>query len=192
MDFKKRIKGAVTQTLVKSLLEDAGYRVVPLGVEEMIREVISLDAERYKDLNLPKVLRYMPDFFVADTGLEASWLVEVKYRKTWNEAKASLGKQIFERAKHWSPLFLIIFLGTPANGGNESPRYSVGAMKLAYEDENLVCIVDDKTKKKWDEIDWEDFGRLQDVFKKVNKQWEKQTITHCLPVLRSLKELDFE
>jgi hypothetical protein len=116
----------------------------------------------------------------------------VKYQKKWNdEAKASLGKQILKQAKYWSPLFLIVFLGTPASVGNDSPRHSVGVMKLAYEDGNLVCIVDDKTKKDWDEIDWEDFKRFQDVFEKVSKQWDKKTITQSLAVLHSLKELDF-
>ena len=39
MQYINRLKGAVTQTLLKSLLEDAGYRIVPLGIEEVIREV---------------------------------------------------------------------------------------------------------------------------------------------------------
>ena len=37
MKFENRLKGNVTQTLISSLLEDAGYRIVPLGVEEVAR-----------------------------------------------------------------------------------------------------------------------------------------------------------
>lgn len=72
MEYSNRLKGSVTQALLKSLLADAGYRVVPLGIEEAIREVTSLDKERYSALELPSVLRKMPDFFIADRELQNS------------------------------------------------------------------------------------------------------------------------
>lgn len=81
MDYKNRLKGAITQVLLKSLLEDAGYRIVPLGIEEVLRELSSLEQEHYKQLNLPPALRKLPDFFVADMEFKKTYLVEVKYRK---------------------------------------------------------------------------------------------------------------
>ena len=85
MEYRNRLKGALTQALLKSLLADAGYRIVPLGVEEIIREVTVLDREKYLKLGLPTILREIPDFFVADASMDSYWLVEVKYRRAWNE-----------------------------------------------------------------------------------------------------------
>ena len=95
----------MTQTLVKALLEDAGYRTIPLGVEEVIREVSVLSPIDYSGLELPTVFRKMPDFFVADEDISKAWLVEVKYRKVWDdEVRRKLGEQIFEQVKVWKPL----------------------------------------------------------------------------------------
>ena len=52
MHFDRRIKGAITESLVKTLLEDSDYRVIPLGIEEVVREVISLDEDEYRSLEL--------------------------------------------------------------------------------------------------------------------------------------------
>ena len=145
MDFKNRLKGSVTQTLVKALLEDARYRTIPLGVEEVIREVSVLSQRDYSDLELPEVLRKMPDFFVADKDISKAWLVEVKYRKVWNdEARRKLGKQILEQVKVWNPLFLTVFLGNSVRPGNNNPVHSIGVIKLTCERGKIVFITPDE------------------------------------------------
>lgn len=192
MDFKNRLKGSVTQTLVKALLDDAGYRTIPLGVEEVIREVSVLPVEDYLDLELPPVLRKLPDFFVADPDISNAWLVEVKYRKEWSDdARQKLGNQIREQVKIWKPLFLTVFLGDSVRPGNDNPVHSIGVIKLTYERGRIVCIMrDEETRKDWGEITWGDFRRFQDVFTKVTSQWRNQTIMHALEILRSLRGLD--
>jgi len=47
MDFENRLKRELSQGAFKCLLEDCGYRVVPLGIEAVIREIASLDKEAY-------------------------------------------------------------------------------------------------------------------------------------------------
>ncbi len=192
MDFRNRLKGSVTQTLVKALLEDAGYRTIPLGVEEVIREVSVLPRPDYLDLELPNVLRKMPDFFVADQDISNAWLVEVKYRKEWNdEARRNLGKQIREQVKVWKPLFLTVFLGNSFRPGNDSPVHSIGVMKLTYERRGIVCIMgEEETRKDWSEVTWSDFSRFQDVFRDVTSEWKNQTIMQALRILRSLRGVD--
>jgi hypothetical protein len=78
MLFSNIIKGQVAQTLVKILLERAGYRVTRLGIEELFQEVVHLDAGQYANLNLPENLRFLPDLLVADSTIEKAFLVEVK------------------------------------------------------------------------------------------------------------------
>ena len=189
MNFKNRLKGAVTQTLVKALLEDARYRTIPLGVEEVIREVSVLSRRDYSGLELPTVFRKMPDFFVADEDFSKAWLVEVKYRKVWDdEVRRKLGHEIFEQVKVWKPLFLTVFLGNSVKPGNDSPVHSIGVIKLTYERGKIVCITpDEETHKDWSEVEWSDFRRFQDVFKGVSSEWKNQTIMKALGILRSLK-----
>jgi hypothetical protein len=192
MDFRNRLKGSVTQTLVKALLEDAGYRTIPLGVEEVIREVSVLSHPAYSNLELPEVLRKMPDFFVADEGISKAWLVEVKYRKVWNNhVRQKLGEQIFEQVKLWNPLFLTVFLGNSVRPGNDKPVHSIGVIKLTCKCGRMVFITpDEETHKDWSEVEWSDFLRFQDVFRNVGSKWEEQTLMKVLVTLRSLKCVD--
>lgn len=203
MDFKNRIKGSITQTLVKALLQDAGYHIISLGVEEVIREVAALPLSEYKQLELPHVLRKMPDFFVSDQYVERAWLVEVKYRKEWNDrTRTKLGKDIYEQVKSWSPLFLIIFLGTSTKPNNENPANSIGVIKLEYDNGKIVHKWEKRkplTKNEvpeivttdWDDISWGNFSRFQDIFLDVSTRWESQTILQAFNILKSLKAIDF-
>ena len=192
MDFKNRLKGSLTQALVKALLEDAGYRTIPLGVEVVIREVSVLSLRDYRGLELPQVLRKMPDYFVADDEISKAWLVEVKYRKVWNdEVRRKLGEQILEQVNVWKPLFLTVLLGNSVKPDNDSPVHSIGVIKLTYECGKIVCITsDDKKHKDWSKVTWSDFQRFQDVFSGVGSKWKDQTIMKALCILRSLKGVD--
>ncbi|MBE0471931.1 MAG: hypothetical protein IBX55_20785 [Methyloprofundus sp.] len=85
MRLDNLIKGQVTQSMVKSILESAGYRVSRLGVEEIFTEVTHLDYKQYEELNLPIELRSLPDLLVATATIDKAWLVEVKYRAKFDE-----------------------------------------------------------------------------------------------------------
>jgi hypothetical protein len=82
VEFHRRIKGILTQGLVQALLEDAGYQVRPLGVEEQFSDLKDASPKLYRSIF--KGLRSAPDFLVLDSRNEQSWLVEVKYRKRWD------------------------------------------------------------------------------------------------------------
>lgn len=205
MDFKNRLKGTVTQTLVKALLEDAGYRIIPLGIEEVIREVATLPRDAYLALGLSQTLRRMPDFFVAEQDLEKTWLVEVKYRKQWSEkTRASLGRQISEQVRRWGPLHLLVFLGTSTVSGDDQPVYRIGVIKTVYQDgslfflrhrwkhtaPDLFALEEEWTPTPWNELEWKDFSRVQDEFGQLTKKWKDQTIVKSMSVLQSLPDLD--
>jgi hypothetical protein len=135
----------------------------------------------------------MPDFFVAEPDLSNAWLVEVKYRKEWNdESRHRLGNQIREQVKIWQPLFLTVFLGNSVRPGNNNPVHSIGVIKLTYERGRIVCIMPDEeeTRKYWSDVTWNDFSRFQDVFGEVTSQWKNQTIMQALGILRSLRGVD--
>lgn len=194
MEYSNRLKGSVTQALLKSLLADAGYRVVPLGIEEAIREVTSLDKERYSALELPPVLRKMPDFFVADRELKYSWLVEVKFRNEWNDdVRRSLEAQLTEQVQAWSPLYVIVFLGTPAKRRDTYPSAWMGVAKLSIKDGQLVVASESGDNEyMWDEIEWSSFARIQKVFLKLDEKekWDEKTLEKTWTLLGELMKLD--
>ncbi|WP_442854741.1 hypothetical protein [Fischerella sp. PCC 9605] len=201
MDFRNRVKGAITQTLIKALLEDAGYRVIPLGVEEIIREVKNLSMEEYIELGLSKKLRSLPDFLITDYSFQKSWLVEVKYRKRWNKSvKQDLGQQIREQVKIWQPLYLVVFLGSSVDPRNDTPANRIGAIKLVSSNNHLCCCSRRKRKffskefeeynMPWEEITWKNFRRIQDIFPNLSERWEDSTLIQSLEILKALEELD--
>ena len=194
MNYTNRLKASVTQVLLKSLLEDAGYRIVPLGIEAVLREVASLPKEDYLKLGLPIQLRKLPDFFVANHAIDKTWLVEVKYRKRWNdEVQESLEAEIKEQVKTWHPLFLMIFVGHSAEDPYSSPIYHMRIAKLLWdEQQGILTERADGMTCTWKNSQWKHFLRVQDVFTECAKKekWEEQTIEKTKELAIKLKELD--
>ena len=200
MDFKNRLKGTVTQTLLKALLEDAGYRVVPLGIEGVIREVTALPIQSYAALGLSLTLRKLPDFFVADATLKEHWLVEVKYRKQWDaETRKALGKELSEQVAQWQPVLLVVFLGTPITEGNDTPAASFRVVRLLKDDTGLHTIQEwtdflsneaHQRRVEWGQIEWGTFTRFQDEFVDVTARWGDATLIKVASLLPGLKALD--
>jgi hypothetical protein len=193
MRFASRLKGGITQTLLRTLLQDCGYRIVPLGIEEVIREVSVLPREDYRNLALPQVLRSMPDFFVAQEDMKKTWLVEVKYRKTWDDTvRAELGEEIAQQVKDWGPLHLIVFLGSPAKERTDLPSSWFGVLRLQWHDGVLVALgTDDKPYASWSEIVWKDFFRVQELFTTLSekKQFKEKTLFQVCTMLPQLAAL---
>jgi hypothetical protein len=172
MDYINRLKGAVTQVLLKSLLEDAGYRIVPLGIESVLREVATLPKADYVNLGLPIQLRKLPDFFVASHEIDKTWLVEVKYRKRWNDrVQESLEAEMKEQVQNWHPLFLMLFVGHSVESPNSLPTYHMRIAKLLWNDQQgiLTQRADGKTCS-WKNSQWKHFLRVQDVFDECAKK----------------------
>jgi len=197
MDFKNRLKGSVTQTLVETLLEDVQYRIVPLGIEEVVREVSCLDRGQYMALGLPDTLRKLPDFFIAKKDLSKTWLVEVKYCNKWNdEVKRSLGEQLIEQVKLWSPMHLVLFIGEPARR-NDTPASYLAVGKLGVQNEVLgvwhkmyqgAPLISEfsETFIPWSEVTWDSFTRFQDAFYEVSDRREEGTLFKAIEIMRSL------
>lgn len=202
MNFSNRLKGGVTQILFGALLRDVRYRLVPLGVEEVIREAQSLGPEQYRAIGLPKPLRTLPDFFVARADMTNSWLVEVKYRRRWNdEVRAELSVLLKTQVSLWSPLYLVLFLGERARE-SDTPASSLGVCKLIFH-EGEVCLVQRVNEAEWgqperwvdrhtswDEVTWGHMSRLQDVFDGIGDRFADETLRKAVSVMRSLGELD--
>lgn len=199
MSFDTRLKGKITQGLFQTLLEDVKYRIVPLGIEEVIREVQAVEAAEYSKLELSTTLRRLPDFFIALPDLSKSWLVEVKYRKSWNDwTRDQLGDQLREQVRQWMPLYLVVFIGEAARP-NETPASNLGVFKAVIQDNQLGIIrrgpngnsSSEETRDiekfiPWKEVTWNHILRFQDVFSDVSERWEDQTLIKAIKVMKGL------
>jgi hypothetical protein len=111
--------------LIKTLFERAGYRVTRLGVEELFVEIIHLDEEQYKSLNLPLALRYLPDLLIADHDLNRAFLLEVKFRKDFNEFSIKhLYHELKKQRQYWPDSYAVILIANPfVEGGRFHQDY---------------------------------------------------------------------
>ncbi len=119
LTFTNVLKGVITQTLLMALLERGGYRVTRLGIEEVFAEVKHVDLQQYLGLNLPMELRYLPDLLVVETDMSNAFMVEVKFRRQFNQYSAeNLYREITEQRKYWSQSYAVIMVAESPSGYN--------------------------------------------------------------------------
>jgi hypothetical protein len=112
--FTNAIKAQITQGLIKTLFERAGYRVTRLGVEVFFDEIVYLDEASYKALNLPLALRYLPDLLIADRNVTRAFMLEVKFRKSFDERSMNgLYRELKRQAEYWPNAYAVILIGSP-------------------------------------------------------------------------------
>lgn len=134
MDLINVTKGRLSETLLKTILGNAGYHVIPFGVETFIPALPKNEYEK-----LPEKIRTMPDFLVIEPGVTDtrsgnSWLVEVKYIRKWNKnAKNNLCNKLKNQLKYWGPeIILLLFVAErdPKRSLNRRYDNNIGLIKL--------------------------------------------------------------
>lgn len=159
MDLDNALHGHMVAAIFEVLLVDAGYQVVPLGVERTVREIRAIGEERYLDLIHPR-LRSIPDFFVLDVDEEESWLTEVKYR-------AYLHPRLLEDLEaiqqDWAPFTLVLAVREPPEEWKGTIRH-IRVFEVESETELDLRFLKEEGQ------------RLQDVFTRLGDRWEEATI----------------
>ena len=190
MEFSNRIKGTVSEALLQAILEDAGYRIIALGVEEILREVKPLRVQQYVELNLPEVVCRLPDFFVADRDLTQWWLMEVKYRRRWEQARIDLESELVSQLRHFSPLHVLICVAESGQTNESNPPAWFRIATLELDASNRVAIrYPSGSLGLLREADWHTLHRVQDIFVQVGDRWPEQTLRKAKMVMQSLREL---
>jgi hypothetical protein len=109
MLFSNLVKAQVTQSVLSALLVQWGYRVTRLGIEELFAEVKYIDLPKYLSLDLPPQLRTLPDLLVATLDMSQAFLVEVKFRKRFDEDVArELHLELRKQREHWPQSYAIL------------------------------------------------------------------------------------
>ncbi|MDX9988326.1 hypothetical protein [Thiothrix unzii] len=162
-NFSNMVKGQVTQALVKTLLEEADYRVVRLGIEELLREAVQLNGKEYANLDLPKGLKCLPDLLVSNKEMSKSYLVEVKFRKSIDiSSLRKLEKKLSEQYEFWPETYTIIIRGDKGvSGGNFHQDY----MRVLLKDDvdKIKSLIRNTSKIDIENI-WREFSSLDRVF----------------------------
>ena len=187
MKFDNKFKGNVTQTIIQTLLEHSDYCVVPLGIEELIREIKMADGKQYNQLLFPNTLRTLPDFLILEKNFSKKWLIEVKYRKEWNkDVVKKLLSDIEKQVLLWDEIYLAIFTGTSSGEKDDYPSSWLRFMRLVpaegkimhkTEDTNYVCPYS---------LSWKDLMRIQDIFPNISNNWNEQTLRKVTKLIRPL------
>lgn len=154
MDLDNTLPGHLVASAFEVLLVDAGYQVIPTGIERTLRELRTVPVDAYIDL-VPPRLRSAPDFFVLDVEARQSWLTEIKFRRYLHRALCGDLRAI---QREWAPFALILAVAEP-------PDEWTGIVRCIK-----VFTIQPDTR-----LDEEFFRmrgvRLQDVFVRLGKKW---------------------
>jgi hypothetical protein len=175
MKIENALHGHLVAAVFEALLVDAGYQVIPMGVERTIRELRPLDYRTYIDLVHPR-LRSLPDLFVLDVENHERWLTEIKHRDSLHYPK--LSEELKEQID-WAPLWLILAVNNPPEGWKKG-------------DIQYIRVFEIKSNTKLDQEFFNDAGlRIQDVFPRLVKKWQEKTILKAQDaILRITSEED--
>lgn len=159
MAIEHALHGHLVATVFEVILTDAGYHVIPTGIEQNIRELRPLEVDGYLAL-APTRLRSVPDFFVLD--LDDAWgsLTEVKFRRNMHPGLFK-DLQVIQHA--WAPFILILALAEPPEEWTGEVRH----IKV-FEIESRTCLDEQFLRH--------ECQRIQDVFDRLTKRWEDKTI----------------
>jgi len=159
MNLDNTLRGQLIAAAVEVLLIDAGYQVIPTGIERSLRELRAVDVERYLEL-APIQLRTIPDFFVLDLRARQSWLVEVKFRRYLHRQFLDDLEAILET---WAPFMLVLVLAQPPDEWTGDVRH----IRVFEIDEDTDLTL---------EFICKGGRRLQDVFGRLRERWPEGTI----------------
>lgn len=125
MSFASVLKGRLAERIVATLLERGGFRITRLGIEELFDEVKYLDKATYIALGLPDQLRSLPDFLVADPSVTWAKMLEVKFRRRFDDEVArDLHAALADQRVHWPQAWAIILIAEPfVEGGRFHQDY---------------------------------------------------------------------
>lgn len=159
MDIEHALPGHLVAAVFEILLIDAGYQVVPIGIERSVRELRIVDRDIYRSLVHPK-LRSVPDFFVLDVERREGWLTEIKFRRY---VHPRLLDDLLLVQRDWAPFVLILAVAEPPPEWKGIVRH-IKAFQI-----------DPETRLDWQFLN-DPTLRIQDVFSRLAEKWEEETI----------------
>jgi hypothetical protein len=182
--FGDTVKAQLTQAVISSLLEAGGYRVIRLGIEELFREVKSIELEQYRAMNLPAQLRYLPDLLVTSTATNQACLVEVKFRRRFDDSSArALFEKLERQRRYWPDSHAVLTIAEPfAPDGRFHQDYI--RVLPAHATRRLIDARREPRRR------WKRLPHLWQVFRELPASTDHRALADCVSqALRTLAEL---
>jgi hypothetical protein len=195
MKFQSRIKKELSEGIVRAILDDAGYRVIDSGIENLVRELACLSALEYAGLDYPKAMRALPDLVVMDREQKTKYLVEIKYRSGWSLV---LFNEIEEQVRIYKDLVLVYLNSSPElpPGRLASPASYLRCCRLRIDPETQQYEIEIQNYGEWvwvpvsDLVEqprqWWGLGPLQRVFPQIEERREEGTLTTAIQALQGI------
>ena len=160
------LSGHLVATVIDVLLVDAGYQVIPLGIERVVRELRNADVDRFLQIAPPR-LRAMPDFFVIDPENPLGWLTEVKYR---GYLHPNLVDDIGAAQEHWAPFHLVLAVAKPPDEWTGTVKH-LRVFRIEPDTRLNTSFFTSRGE------------RIQDVFTRLTPKWPDATILQAQEVI---------
>ncbi len=197
MEYNNRIKGWTTQTIARVLFEDAGYLVIPYGIEEIYKEFMKSD----KRFIVPESVKKSPDFMLITPDRGKMFLLEVKYRCHWDEkTKQSVGEELKKQVTAFGDIYFIVCVGDPYHNRprthpeNDPTEDYIKVIKIGRHPNNELGFYknDEGATTHWSQFQEEDFYKIQDTFSELKHHvsYKERTLMKVVPIIKSLLEVD--
>jgi hypothetical protein len=168
MNFASLLRGRVAERVLVTLLERGGYRVTRLGIEEIFDEIKLLSQSEYLALGLPPALRTLPDILVADPGVSWAALVELKYRRCFDDAVArELHATLSHQREFWPQSHAVIMIAEPFVEGGRFHQDYIRYVKPGATDKLLWRPPSDSysDERSWMSPVWNSLPTILSLFK---------------------------
>lgn len=193
MDFSNRIKKEMSEGVIRAILVDAGYRVIGLGIENVIREAECLTALEYAGLDFPRAMKSLPDLLVMNKEQTEKHLVEIKYRSNWN---ASIFDEIEDQVHLFKQIVLVYLNSKPPLGEGTTPSPSSYLRCCLVRSNNNVIEVQlhSHDTVRWIPREklgehagqWWGLQRIQDILPRVGDSKEEKTLMKAVEALQGI------
>ena len=195
MQFQSRIKKELSEGIIRAILDDAGYRVIDSGIENLVRELACLSALEYAGLDYPKAMRALPDFVIMDREHKNKYLVEIKYRSGWSTA---LFGEIEEQVRIYKELVLIYLNSKPdvPAGKPKGPSSYLRCCRLRVNAQTQQYEIEVQVYNEWvwrsvadlgeQSGQWWGMSTLQRVFPQIDDRRGEGTLTTAIRALQGI------
>jgi len=184
IDFRDAVKAQIAQAVLATLLERCGYRITRLGIEELFGEVKFKELAQYRELALPAQLRCLPDLLVASPAENRAFLVEVKYRRSFDEPSARwLFEAINRQRRHWPEAHAVLMISQPFRSSDKFHQDYIRVLRPHTAD----SLTDDSLSP---QERWRRLPRLQHVFSAFSDSGGNRALADFVTLaLKSLAKL---
>lgn len=193
VDFGSNLKEKLFEVAFSSLLENCGYRVVPVGIEHSLPELGALSQSNPEmHARLVRSIRKLPGFIVMDAASKTYEPRFVAVKVRGNSLFDDDFRQILDQANAWTRIHFVLFLATPTktSGKFNAVDFCRVFTLERYVGPNQVAVVNvvsrNGAKKDLASLHWLDGISLDESFPMLKKGSEKNSIRTAISVMRSI------